>query len=302
MGTPGATDMQAAANSLRAPSSDEGYVLTAADFERVRRLIYVHAGLALNPNKQNMVYSRLARRLRALRLPDFRSYLDALEAEPAGRGEWQEFVNALTTNLTSFYRESHHFPILAEHIAQRAAHGNVSLWCCAASTGEEPYTIAITAMQACDSRHPPVSILATDIDTSVLVKARAGVYSGEAAAKLDPGLLKKYFLRGRGANEGMVRVHPDLQALIDFRPLNLLDVKWPMQTRFDAVFCRNVMIYFDKDTQRQVLLQLARHLKPGGLLFAGHSENFSHVSDVFRLRGNTVYELVSPNSGNQTRS
>jgi chemotaxis protein methyltransferase CheR len=289
--------MRATATAQQSPESADSYVLTSTDFERVRRLIYRYAGISLSPSKQTMVYSRLSRRLRALRLPDFRSYLDALEAQPAGRGEWQEFVNALTTNLTSFYRESHHFPILAEHIAHRATKGKVSIWCCAASTGEEPYTLAITAMQACDSSRPPVSILATDIDTSVLAKAREGVYGDEAVAKIDAGLLKKYFLRGHGANAGMVRVRRDLQALVDFQPLNLLDAQWPMDTQFDAIFCRNVMIYFDKDTQRRVLLQLARHLKPDGLLFAGHSENFSHVSDVLKLRGHTVYELTSATSG-----
>jgi chemotaxis protein methyltransferase CheR len=282
-------------------AQDDGYAFTSADFERVRRLIYAQAGISLNPSKRTMVYSRLSRRLRALGLSDFRSYLDRLEAQPAGAPEWQEFINALTTNLTSFWRESHHFPILAEHIVRCAARGPVALWCCAASTGEEPYTIAITAMQALGSRKPPVTLLATDIDTAVLAKACAGVYSEEAAEKIDPTLLKKYFLRGRGDNAGLMRVHPDLQALIAFKPLNLLDDSWPMDTRFDAIFCRNVMIYFDKDTQYRVLQGLARHLKPDGLLFAGHSENFAHAADLFRLRGHTVYQLATAPSATPAR-
>ena len=268
------------------------FAFSDADFERVRSMIHAHAGIALNDGKRNMVYSRLSRRLRELGGSDFRSYLDALAATPDGHGEWQHFVNALTTNLTYFYREPHHFPLLERHLKRAGAAAPQAIWCCAASTGEEPCSLAITAMQAFASRTPPVTILATDIDTAVLAKARAGVYDADAAAKLDPALLRPYFLRGQGANAGMVRVQADVAALIEYRPLNLLADRWPMQAQFDAIFCRNVMIYFDKDTQLRVLRQLARHLKPDGLLFAGHSENFGFAADVLRLRGQTVYELA----------
>jgi chemotaxis protein methyltransferase CheR len=283
--------MRAASNAVVADALEEGYAFSSADFERVRTLIYRHAGIALNPSKRSMVYSRLSRRLRHREYKDFRSYLDALEATPAGSGEWQDFINALTTNLTYFYRESHHFPILARHLQRPGAAATQSLWCCAASTGEEPCSIAITAMQALGSRQPPVRLLATDIDTNVLAKARAGVFGDDAASKLEPSLLKQYFLRGRGSNEGMVRVHPDVQALIDYRPLNLLDSQWPIDGQFDAIFCRNVMIYFDRETQLQVLRGLAARLKPDGLLFAGHSENFTHARELLELQGHTVYTL-----------
>ena len=283
--------------AAREPAPDageEGFRFTQRDFERVRALIHVHAGIALNPTKQRMVYSRLSRRLRLLGMPSFTAYLDDLEATPSGHGEWQEFVNALTTNLTSFFREPHHFPILAAHLAERAKRGPVRIWCCAASTGEEPYTIAITAMQACGSRTPPVEILATDIDTTVLGKARNGVYADEAVARLDGDLLKAYFLRGRGANAGLVRLQDDVQALIAYRPLNLLAPNWHLEQKFDAIFCRNVMIYFDKDTQYRVLQGLNAALDPGGLLFAGHSENFTQARDLFELLGRTVYRPVAP--------
>ena len=283
--------------AAREPSpdfGDEGFRFTHRDFERVRGLIHAHAGIALNPTKQRMVYSRLSRRLRLLGTRSFTAYLDDLEATPSGHGEWQEFVNALTTNLTSFFREPHHFPILATRIAERAKRGPVRIWCCAASTGEEPYTIAITAMQACGSRTPPVEILATDIDTTVLGKAQQGVYSDEAVAKLDADILKAYFLRGRGANAGLVRLQDDVQALIAYRPLNLLAPNWHLEQKFDAIFCRNVMIYFDKDTQYRVLQGLAAALEPGGLLFAGHSENFTQARDLFELLGRTVYRPVVP--------
>jgi len=267
--------------------------LSQADFERVRSMIHRHAGIALNPSKKTMVYSRLSRRLRVLGKADFADYLDELERSSSDQPEWQEFVNALTTNLTSFFREAHHFPVLAEHLRQRAAMAPLSLWCCAASTGEEPYTLAMTARDAFEGRSAPaVSILATDIDTAVLERARQGVYPIDAVAKLDPALLRRHFLRGSGGSAGLVRVRPELAAMVSFRTLNLLAPRWPMEARFDAIFCRNVMIYFDKATQLQVLQRLARHLKPDGLLFAGHSENFSHARELFELQGKTVYRLA----------
>lgn len=271
--------------------SDQGFDFSASDFDRVRGLIYGKAGISLNPSKRNMVYSRLMRRLRALGCSDFKSYLDALERGPADAPEWQEFVNSLTTNLTSFFREAHHFPVLADFAQRRAHRGPMRVWCCAASTGEEPYTLAITLMEAFKTLKPPVAILATDIDTSVLGKAQRGVYPEEVVAKLDPQLLKRYFLRGRGANSGLACVRPELRELITFRPMNLLDERWPQDAPFDAIFCRNVMIYFDKNTQYKVLHKLAARLRDDGLLFVGHSENFTHGQDILELQGKTVYRL-----------
>lgn len=273
------------------PSSPQ---LSQADFERVRSMIYRRAGIALNPSKRTMVYSRLSRRLRALGKPDFSDYLDALEAADGTAAEWQEFVNALTTNLTAFFREQHHFPVLQQHLQQRASMAPLQLWCCAASTGEEPYSIAMTVLDSFDGPAPPVSILATDIDTAVLDTARRGIYPAQAVAKLDPALLRRHMLRGSGDHAGLVRMRPALGALISFRPFNLLHTGWPQSPKFDAIFCRNVMIYFDKPTQMLVLERLARSLKPEGLLFAGHAENFTHARELFELQGKTVYRLVSP--------
>lgn len=283
----------ATARAPRDTPAEPGFAFTRHDFERVRELIHKQAGIALNPGKESMVYSRLVRRLRHTGANNFAAYLDWLERQPPESGEWQEFINALTTNLTSFWREAHHFPILAEHIKTRLnQQRSVSLWCCAASTGEEPYTMAITAMQATGSRKPPVSILATDIDTNVLAKGRTGVYDNERVETVAPDVLKNYFLRGRGRNQGLVRIQPDVQALVRFQALNLLHERWPINERFDAIFCRNVMIYFDKPTQLQVLRRLADRLLPHGLLFAGHSENFTHARDLFHLHGRTVYHLA----------
>jgi chemotaxis protein methyltransferase CheR len=260
---------------------------TQADFDRVRKLIYDHAGISLAPIKRDMVYSRLARRLRALRMSTFAEYLSYLEK--ADEKEWEVFVNSLTTNLTSFFRENHHFPILADYISNLKQRP-VRIWCSAASTGEEPYSLAITACETFGTTTPPVTILATDIDTNVLATGERGVYPEERVEKMDPERLRRFFLKGTGAQEGYVRVRPELQKLITFSRLNLLDARWPIQGPFDVMFCRNVMIYFDKETQYQILKKFVPLLREDGLLFAGHSESFLHASDIVRSLGRTVYE------------
>jgi chemotaxis protein methyltransferase CheR len=259
------------------------------DFERVRGLIYKRAGISLADSKQEMVYSRLARRLRATGMTSFAKYLDDLEA---GRmpGEWESFTNALTTNLTSFFREAHHFPLLAEHVKKHKGE-TLNIWCSASSTGEEPYSIAITVCEALNTLTPPVHIIATDIDTNVLATAANGVYPIERIEKLTAEQQRRFFLKGNGDNAGMVRARPELRQLITYRPLNLLEERWDIRGPFDVIFCRNVMIYFDKATQRKILSRFVPLMKPDGLLFAGHSENFLYVSDALKLRGKTVYEL-----------
>jgi len=280
--------------SLAEGAAAREYAFLPRDFERVRRLIYARAGIHLNDTKRNMVYSRLSRRLRALGIESFTVYLDRLENDPAfAAHEQQLFVNALTTNLTSFFREPHHFPRLAEFL--RARGDGARLWCAAASTGEEPYSIAMTMIEALGAE-PSARLLATDIDTNVLATARAAVYRLDSARQCGDARLRRFFLRGRGSNEGMVRVRPEVARLVEFAPLNLLDETWPALRSFaplvDVVFCRNVMIYFDKPTQRRVLARIAQVLKPGGLLFVGHSENFTDCREWFALRGKTVYERL----------
>jgi chemotaxis protein methyltransferase CheR len=266
------------------------YEFTSGDFETVRKLIYQHAGISLSTSKQDMVYSRLARRLREKGLTRFADYLKMLQG--GDDDEWQSFTNALTTNLTSFYREAHHFPILAEHLSKRwhATHEPLSIWCCAASTGEEPYTIAMTASEALPGNPTPVKIVATDVDTAVLVKAKAGIYDIDRVESISAERMKRFFLRGEGANAGRVKISPALRKLITFETLNLLDAQWPVTGPFDVIMCRNVMIYFDKPTQRRILEKFKPLLKPDGLLFAGHSESFFQAADLFKLRGKTVYE------------
>ncbi|MDP1650758.1 MAG: CheR family methyltransferase [Rubrivivax sp.] len=263
----------------------------AADFERVRTLIYQRAGISLHAGKQAMVYSRLSRRLRELGHDSFGSYLQWLERATgsAGEQEWQEFVNCLTTNLTAFFREEHHFPVLAAELA-RLGSKSLRIWCSAASTGEEPYSLAMTVIEALGAK-ADARILCSDIDTKVLASARRGVYAADARG-LSPERLRRHFLRGSGANSGSIRVKPELQRIVEFRAHNLMDERWALGDAFDIVFCRNVMIYFDAPTQRRVLERMHRVMQPHGLLFAGHSENFSASRDLFRLRGKTVYERV----------
>jgi len=269
------------------------YTLTLADFERIRRLIYERAGISLHAGKQAMVYSRLSRRLRETRHGSFASYLDRLE-RGGSESEWQEFVNCLTTNLTAFFREEHHFHALVDDLralADRSGGRPLRLWCNAASTGEEPYSLAMTVVETLGVS-APAQLLCTDIDTKVLAKAQRGVYPADARG-LSPERLKRHFLRGTGSNAGSIRVKPELARLVEFRPFNLMSTSWStLGEPFDVVFCRNVMIYFDGPTQRRVLERIHGVTRPGALLYVGHSENFNDSRDIFRLRGKTIYERV----------
>lgn len=263
--------------------------LSDTHFRRISELIYQRAGIVLADHKREMVYNRLVRRLRILGLNDFTSYMALLEND-SNSPEWQAFINALTTNLTAFFREAHHFPILAEHARSRP--NSYSVWSTAASTGEEPYSIAMTLSEALGPRMASCRIQASDIDTQVLEKATAGVYRLEELRTLSPQQLQKFFLKGTGPHSGLVRVRPELAQMVAFQQLNLLANQWQLNGPFDAIFCRNVMIYFDKETQEKILRRFVPLLKPGGLMFAGHSENFSQISREFYLRGQTVYGLA----------
>jgi len=276
------------------PDNTKIFEFTPRDFARVRTLIYKQAGISLGESKQEIVYSRLARRLRAKGMNSFEEYLDGLEG---GRDseEWEAFTNALTTNLTSFFREAHHFPILEAHMRNMKA--PLSIWCSASSTGEEPYSIAMTVCEAFGTLTPPVNIIATDIDTNVLETAANGVYPIDRIDKMAQDRVKRFFQRGKGERSGLVRVRPELRQLVTFKPLNLLASSWPISGPYDVIFCRNVMIYFDKPTQSKILARFAPLMKPDGLLFAGHSENFMYASDAFKLRGKTVYELDPRHGG-----
>jgi chemotaxis protein methyltransferase CheR len=267
-------------------------VFTGNDFQKICSLLYQRAGISLSAQKQDMVYNRLSRRLRKLGLDNFNDYLKRLESDPTSN-EWQEFINALTTNLTSFFREAYHFPILAQHALEQ--NGNYKVWCAAASSGEEPCSIAMTLEKVLKPSIGGPRIWATDIDTEMLRKASAGIYRTSDLNNLTLEQKRRYFLRGTGRNSDHVKVRPEITGAIHYQHLNLVDPKWDLPGEFDAIFCRNVMIYFDQPTQQQILNRFARILKPHGLLFVGHSEHFNHTGNPFSLHGQSVYRLTKEN-------
>jgi len=266
------------------------FLYTDADYERVSRHIYRIAGISLGESRREMVYSRLSRELRRSQTRSVKEYLDRLDS--AGAHEWTRFVNLLTTNLTSFFREAHHFKILSERILS-VVDGPVRIWSCACATGEEPYSIGIACQQFYGDKPAPVSVLATDINTSVLQDAERGVYEHDRVQGMAHDQLRRYFWNGTGAYEGLVKIKDPIKRMVHFRMLNLMDENWGMDGKFDAIFCRNVMIYFDKQTQYRVLQKFVPLLKhPHGLLFAGHSEAFFNAKDLFAPIGATTYRVA----------
>lgn len=263
--------------------ADREFAYTAADFAAVAALLYQLSGIRLNVSKDAMVYSRLVRRIRTLQLDGVAAYLDYLQQMP---DETEHFINALTTNLTSFFRESHHFQVLADFLQKRQCR---RIWCAASSTGEEPYSIAMVVAEHFGSFDVPVEIIATDIDSQVLKTAQAGVYNEMKVERVAAERLKNFFQRGTGKNKGNVRVCTELRQMVQFERLNLLDQQWSVKAPLDVIFCRNVMIYFDKQTQLNLLERMTRMLSPQGIYIAGHSENFSHARHLVEPIGRTVY-------------
>ncbi|WP_231758146.1 CheR family methyltransferase [Microbulbifer elongatus] len=271
------------------PANQRELEFTDRDFQRIRALIAERAGIVLAEHKRDMVYSRLGRCVRNRGLRRFSDYLKWL-IDGSEQEAWQEFVNALTTNLTAFFRESHHFDLLVSHIKDRR--DPVRIWSAGASTGEEPYSIAMALGEALPTL-AKLEIFASDIDSEALARARSGIYSLEQVRRqVSDERMRRCFLKGSGRRSGYVRVRPELARQVRFERLNLIGQHWPVQGRFDAIFCRNVMIYFDRDTHTRLLERFARLLKKDGLLFVGHSENFTNITQSFRLRGQTVYTLA----------
>lgn len=271
------------------------FALSDAEFNQLRTLVHAKTGISLSQSKRELVYGRLVRRLRALRLETFAEYIALLEDEHPE--EMQQFINAITTNLTSFYREPHHFEYLAntvipELVQANAATRRIRIWCSACSTGEEAYTIAMTLRET----EPvwagfDVKVLATDLDTNCVAHARRGVYAFDRIRDLPRATQSRWFRdTGDGQN---VRVAPELQSLITFGQLNLMET-WPMKGPLDVIFCRNVVIYFDKDAQRRLFDRMANLQREGATLFLGHSETLFKVSTRYELVGRTVYRRKGP--------
>lgn len=279
-------------------------LLGDAEFEALRRLIYELTGISLNDSKRSLVESRLARRLRATGQPSYGDYCEWVRSGAAGDEESRELINCVTTNKTDFFREPHHFKFLRERVfpelEARARNGGprrVRLWSAACSSGEEPYTLAITAQEYFAGKGWDIKILATDIDTEVLARAKAGVYPAERVDSMPVETLRRHFLRGKGQWEGHYKVRPELSALVEFRRLNFMESDWGVQGSFDAIVCRNVVIYFDRRTQEALFRRFHALLGPDAYMIIGHSESLHFLPELYEALPNTVYRRRSTTTG-----
>lgn len=273
------------------------YMFTDDDFRFIRNLISEYSGINLNEGKRELVYARLAKRIRDLGLSEFRQYCDILRS--GDRDEMITCVNAITTNVTSFFREKHHFDYLNDTVLPWLVNnygnngkGRLRIWSAGCSSGEEPYSIEIILRNHPQFDNWDVKILATDLDSSVLDRARQGIYRKEQLEKVTPLILKRWFMQGSDSNLGQVKVRSELKTRIYFRQLNLMD-RWPMHGPFHVIFCRNVVIYFDKQTQMKLFQRFADMLVPDGYMFIGHSENLFGVSDRYKSLGQTIYRKIN---------
>jgi chemotaxis protein methyltransferase CheR len=287
------TTQSGAPRAVQSQDREREFVFEQADFDALRDLIKRNTGISLADSKMEMVYGRISRRLRHLKLRSFADYRRMLESDES---EWIEFCNAMTTNLTSFFRESHHFDFLRDHVlrpklGQPDASRRIRIWSAACSSGEEPYSIAMTVREAIpDFRRWDIRILATDIDSQILAAAQRGVYPAARLEALGERRLRDHFQPLAG-DPGQYRVAPEVASLVTFKQLNLVQ-PLPMKGPLDAVFCRNVIIYFDKKTQKELLGRIAALQRKDELLFLGHSESLFKVSEDYALMGKTIYRRV----------
>ncbi|MEN9509770.1 MAG: hypothetical protein RLZZ621_2333 [Gemmatimonadota bacterium] len=261
--------------------------LSPSQFQRIIQLLHDHAGIRMREGKEGLVRARLTKRLRALGLPDFDAYLNYVEQE-ASRREFAEMIDALTTNKTSFLREASHFDFLRDAVFPTLT-GAVRIWSAGCSSGEEPYTLAMLCNEAFgDIGRRDVKILATDISHRVLATAKAGVYPVELMSDVPNAWLQKYWTRGDTSGKATYTAGPALRRLVHYAKLNLME-KWPMKGPFDAILCRNVMIYFDKATQQELVDRYSALLRPGGHLFVGHSESLTGLTHRLKYVQPAVY-------------
>ncbi len=270
------------------------FPFTQADFRFVQQLVKERTGINLSDSKDDLVYARLAKRLRTLGLASFAAYCRYVAQHDDER---INLINAITTNLTAFFRERHHFDYLREVAIPALAHEKrdsrrLRIWSAGCSSGEEPYSIAMTVLEALPQPERwDLRILATDLDSNMVAKAEAGIYGAERVQGLSSAQRNRWFLCGDGANQGRVRIRPELKEVLRFRQLNLMD-PWPMAQPFDIIFCRNVVIYFDKATQCRLFNRYAEQLHPQGALIIGHSESLHNVAGRFKPAGKTIYRKV----------
>lgn len=274
------------------PTQSTGNELSDREFDEIRAVIKDLTGISMGDSKRQLVYRRVAGRLKETGIASFKDYVAFLKkGDPL---EVEAFSNAVTTNLTSFFREGHHFDYLAktiipEIVARQGNKKRLRIWSAGCSTGEEPYSIAITLKESLrDIASWDAKILCTDLDSEVLKTCKAGVYAQQRVEKIPEKRLRRWFRKSRTQDGELVKVSPELQQLITFKQLNLMH-DWPFKGRFDVIFCRNVVIYFDKPTQRVLMERYANVLEDGGYLILGHSESLFNVSDRFSLLGQTIY-------------
>ncbi|MDX2299669.1 MAG: protein-glutamate O-methyltransferase CheR [Xanthomonadaceae bacterium] len=272
-------------------SADGAMVLRDEDFAFISRFVFDRCGIVLGDNKRQLVFGRLVRRLRELGLSSFAQYCQRLRDQP--EDELDPLTSAISTNVTSFFREDHHFEFLANDLVPelmaRGASAQVRVWSAGCSSGEEPYSIAMVLAETLGSRAKSVArVLATDISQRALGVARQGVYPVDRLQGVSEARRKRWFQRGSGANDGMARIAQPIRELVTFNQLNLLE-HWPMKGPLDAIFCRNVVIYFDNPTKQALFARYAQLLAPGGYLFLGHSESLHGLSDAFDLVGRTIF-------------
>lgn len=267
------------------------YSITTDEFQQFRTLIYDESGISLSDQKKSLLASRLSKRLRDLGLATFSEYY-AHVREDHTRQEFTQLLDLISTNKTDFFREPKHFDFLRERILpELESEKRIRIWSSACSTGEEPYTIAMTLFESV--QHPSqweFKILASDLSTRVLAKAASGVYDEDRFRDVPPDVLQRHFLRGRGEQTGVFKVKPHLASAITFRRLNLMDDRFPIKNPLDLIFCRNVMIYFDRPTQQTLVNKFHHYLKPGGYLFIGHSESLQWVDHPFKSLAPTIYQ------------
>jgi chemotaxis protein methyltransferase CheR len=265
------------------------YAISPREFELFRTLVYRETGIALRESKTAMLSSRLSRRMRQLNLSSFETYYEYLLNQDKESGEFREFINSVTTNKTSFFRENHHFDFLSELLRKPRLPGPLRIWSAACSSGEEPYSIAMVLSEVFSPlAGRDIRILASDIDTNVLQTAAESLYDAETVAEI-PGVLRSKYLVSEA--NGLFRIKEDLRDLITFRHRNLISSAWNINTKFDVIFCRNVLIYFDHETQDQILRRFVSFIKPGGHLIVGHSEHPHWLTDLIEPQGRTIYRV-----------
>lgn len=274
--------------------NEREFHFTKQDFDLLRQLVNEQTGITLSDHKQEMLYSRLSRRVRALNLDSFSSYYHLLRSQGGGSEELVHFINAVTTNLTAFFREPHHFLFLAQQLfpqlLEEKRDKRIRIWSAGCASGEEPYSIAIVARE-CFPADWDIKILATDLDSSMIERGERGVYEAERVSNITTERLRRFFHKGKDSQAGKVRIIPELRNMVIFKQLNLMH-PWPLQGPLDIIFCRNVVIYFDKETQRVLFDRFANLLSPEGCLFVGHSENLFQLTQRFQLLQQTIYKKI----------